>query len=75
MKEVRKYLDEVVVVGYGQMKRSDLTGQLYPYQSVAISKFLYQHLLIKCYKAGQQVCKYNKIAVCRGAALLFAFVV
>ncbi|WP_321331605.1 TonB-dependent receptor [uncultured Bacteroides sp.] len=38
MKEDTKVLDEVVVVGYGQMKRSDLTGSVVSVSSDAISK-------------------------------------
>lgn len=38
MKEDTEVLDEVVVVGYGQMKRSDLTGAVVSVSSDAISK-------------------------------------
>lgn len=38
MKDDTKVLDEVVVVGYGQMKRSDLTGAVVSVSSEAISK-------------------------------------
>lgn len=38
LKEDTEILDEVVVVGYGQMKRSDLTGSVVSVSSDAISK-------------------------------------
>jgi len=38
MRENSKVLDEVVVVGYGQMKRSDLTGSVVSVSSDVISK-------------------------------------
>ena len=38
MKEDSEMLDEVVVVGYGQMKRSDLTGSVVSVSSEAIQK-------------------------------------
>ena len=38
LQEDAKLLDEVVVVGYGQMKRSDLTGSVVSVSSEAISK-------------------------------------
>lgn len=38
LKEDTEMLDEVVVVGYGQMKRSDLTGSVVSVSSDAISK-------------------------------------
>ncbi len=38
MREDTKVLDEVVVVGYGQMKRSDLTGAVVSVSSDAIQK-------------------------------------
>ena len=38
MKEDTEMLDEVVVVGYGQMKRSDLTGSVVSVNDAAIKK-------------------------------------
>ena len=38
MKEDTELLDEVVVVGYGQMKRSDLTGSVVSISDAAIKK-------------------------------------
>ena len=38
LKEDAKVLDEVVVVGYGQMKRSDLTGSVVSVNDEAIKK-------------------------------------
>lgn len=39
LKEDTEVLDEVVVVGYGQMKRSDLTGSVVSVDSKSIERF------------------------------------
>ena len=51
MKEDTEMLDEVVVVGYGQMKRSDLTGSVVSVSDAAIKKLSLIHILL-CRRRG-----------------------
>lgn len=74
MKEDTEMLDEVVVVGYGQMKRSDLTGSVV---SVMIrpSRSRFRLLSIRYCKDALPVCRFRQTPVHRVHPPLSASVV
>ena len=74
LKEDAKVLDEVVVVGYGQMKRSDLTGSVVSVNDEAIKKSVVTSVDRYC-KDVLLVCRYRLIAVCPVVVLPSVFVV
>lgn len=69
MKEDTEMLDEVVVVGYGQMKRSDLTGSVVSVNDAAI-KNQFLPPLIKYCRGVQPVYRYRLIQVHLAVVLL-----
>lgn len=74
LKEDTEILDEVVVVGYGQMKRSDLTGRLFLFQAMQSARLL-QLLLIRYCKVVLPVFRYRLTQVCRELVHQSVFVV
>ena len=74
-KKDAKVLDEVVVVGYGQMKRSDLTGSVVSVNDEAIKEICSDLPLTRYCKDVLLVCRYRLIAVCPVVVLPSVFVV
>jgi len=65
-------LEEVVVVGYGQMKRSDLTGSVVSVGTEAIQN-LFLLPLIRYFRDVQQEYRCSKLRECPEPVLLSAF--
>ena len=62
MKEDTELLDEVVVIGYGSMKKSDLTGSVTSIKSEDLMKQT-RLVLIRDSKGVLQVCRLTRMMV------------
>ena len=65
-------LEEVVVIGYGQMRRSDLTGSVVSVSSEAIQQSI-STSIDQVLRVVQQEYKYSKIQAFRGQVRPFVF--